>query len=196
MFQGDLCFRMEKVNSKKLIYQVKVMGTLVTVGGAMLMTLYKGPIVEMVWSKHAHSPTSNTTATHDKDWVKGSILVILATLAWSALFIIQVKLLSRQEPNTPFSLPLLTLDIVDDCSTRIDLYARVFQKITLKHYSPLSLTTLICFVGTLQSTAVTLVMEHKASAWHIGWDMNLLAAAYAVSFLLSLSLFYLNRTSR
>lgn len=98
---------MEKVNLKKLIYQVKVLGTLVTVGGAMLMTLYKGPIVEMVWSKHARSSTSNSTATHDKDWVKGSILVILATLAWSALFIIQVKLLSRQEPNTPFFLPLL-----------------------------------------------------------------------------------------
>jgi hypothetical protein len=32
-------------------------------------------------------------------------------------------------------------------------------------------------------------MEHKPSAWTIGWDMNLLAAAYAVS--LSLSLYKL-----
>jgi len=44
----------------------------------------------------------------------------------------------------------------------------------------LSLTTLICFIGTVQATAVTFVMEHNPSVWTIGWDMNLLAAAYAV----------------
>jgi hypothetical protein len=59
----------------------------------------------------------------------------------------------------------------------------------MKRYTAqLSLTALVCFMGTLQSIAVTFVMEHKPSAWTIGWDMNLLAAAYAVTFLLSLSL--------
>jgi hypothetical protein len=54
--------------------------------------------------------------------------------------------------------------------------------VTLTRYSAhLSLTTIVCFLGTLQSIAVTFVMEHKPSAWTIGWDMNLLAAAYAVS---------------
>jgi hypothetical protein len=43
----------------------------------------------------------------------------------------------------------------------------------------------MCFIGTLQAIAVTFVMEHKPSVWAIGWDMNLLAAAYAV--ILSLS---------
>ncbi|OVA20678.1 Drug/metabolite transporter [Macleaya cordata] len=139
-----LC-RMEKVDIKKVRCQAKVVGTIVTVAGAMLMTLYKGPIMEMVWSKHIHPRTSyinNTSGSTDKDWFKGSILLIIATLAWAALFILQA--------------------------------------ITLKRYpAHLSLTTLICFVGTLQSIAVTLVMEHKPSAWSIGWDMNLLAAAYA-----------------
>ena len=59
-----------------------------------------------------------------------------------------------------------------------------------KYTAPLSLTTLVCFIGTLQSIAVTFVMEHRPSVWTIGWDMNLLAAAYAVSLSLSLS-FYL-----
>lgn len=52
-----------------------------------------------------------------------------------------------------------------------------------KYTAPLSLTTLVCFMGTLQSIAVTLVMEHKPSAWAIGFDMNLLAAVYAVCYL-------------
>ncbi|KAF9599353.1 hypothetical protein IFM89_036810, partial [Coptis chinensis] len=136
-----LC-RMEKVDIKKVRCQAKVVGTVVTVAGAMLMTLYKGPIMELVWSKHVNSHDTPNSGTSDKDWVKGSILLIIATLAWAALFILQA--------------------------------------ITLKRYpAHLSLTTLICFVGTLQSIAVTFVMEHKLSVWSIGWDMNLLAAAYA-----------------
>lgn len=56
------------------------------------------------------------------------------------------------------------------------------QAVTLRKYSAqLSLTALVCFMGTLQSIAVTFVMEHNPSAWNIGWDMNLFAAAYAVS---------------
>ncbi|KAG6513116.1 hypothetical protein ZIOFF_023424 [Zingiber officinale] len=136
-----LC-RMEKVNLKKVMYQAKVVGTLVTVAGAMVMTLYKGPILEMVWSQHGNSGASNSQPTAEsssKEWFLGSIFLILATLAWASLF-----------------------------------------AVTLKQYSAqLSLTTWICFVGTLQAIAVTLVMEHEPSVWSIGFDMNLLAAAYA-----------------
>lgn len=44
----------------------------------------------------------------------------------------------------------------------------------------LSLTSLVCFIGTLQAIAVTFVVEHNPSVWRIGWDVSLLAAAYAV----------------
>jgi drug/metabolite transporter (DMT)-like permease len=60
--------------------------------------------------------------------------------------------------------------------------SKLLQAATLKRYdAPLSLTTLICFVGTLQAIVVTFVMEREPSVWRIGFDMNLLAAAYAVS---------------
>jgi hypothetical protein len=56
------------------------------------------------------------------------------------------------------------------------------QAATLKRYdAPLTLSTLICFVGTLQAIVVTFAMERDTSVWRIGFDMNLLAAAYAVS---------------
>jgi hypothetical protein len=42
--------RMEKINIKQVRCQSKILGTILTVAGAMLMTLYKGPIVEMVWA--------------------------------------------------------------------------------------------------------------------------------------------------
>ncbi|KAF3442182.1 hypothetical protein FNV43_RR16098 [Rhamnella rubrinervis] len=140
-----LC-RMEKVDIKKVRCQAKVVGTIVTVAGAMLMTLYKGHVINLVWSNigrhQANSSNSNSYASDDKDWFKGSILLIFGTLAWASFFIIQAG--------------------------------------TLKRYlAQLSLTALVCFMGTLQSIAVTFVMEHRPSVWTIGWDINLLAAAYA-----------------
>nr|ACJ85203.1 unknown [Medicago truncatula] len=52
-------------------------------------------------------------------------------------------------------------------------------RFTLRKYSAqLSLTAIVCSLGTLQSIDVTFVMEHNPNAWCIGWDMNLLAAAY------------------
>lgn len=39
---------------------------------------------------------------------------------------------------------------------------------------------MVCFMGTLQSLALAFVMEHNPSALNIGFDMNLLASAYAV----------------
>ncbi|KAI6696955.1 hypothetical protein NL676_017074 [Syzygium grande] len=137
--------RMEKVDMKKVRCVAKVAGTVVTVGGAMLMTLYKGNVLNFPWSEHVHGHASNSSEapqSADKDWAKGSIFLIIATLAWAAFFILQA--------------------------------------VTLKRYTAhLSLTTLVVFMGTLQSIAVTFVMEHKASVWSIGFDMNLLAAAYA-----------------
>ena len=86
---------MEKVDIKKVRCQAKVVGTLITVGGAMLMTLYKGHVINLVWSSHTHpahaSSSSSTSEADDKDWLKGSILVILATFAWAAFFILQVS---------------------------------------------------------------------------------------------------------
>ena len=79
---------------KKIRCQAKVLGTAVTVAGAMLMTLYKGEVVEMFWSRYVHpktyEATTTTTADADKDWVKGSILLIIATFAWASFFILQV----------------------------------------------------------------------------------------------------------
>ena len=137
---------MEKVDMRKVRRQAKVIGTVVTVAGAMIMTLYKGQVINFFWSQHMHHPRNYVpavaTGSEEKDWVKGSILLIIATLAWASFFILQA--------------------------------------VTLRRYSAqLSLAALVCFLGTLQSIAVTFVMEHKPSAWTIGWDMNLLTAAYA-----------------
>jgi hypothetical protein len=58
------------------------------------------------------------------------------------------------------------------------------QSFTLKKYpAELSLTALICMTGMVEGAAVSLVMERDMSAWKIGFDSRLLAAAYSVSIL-------------
>lgn len=84
-------YRMEIVDIKKVRCQAKVIGTIVTVAGAMLMTLYKGDVINFIWSEHAHTHSSSAPETSGKDWVKGSILLIIATFAWASFFIIQVN---------------------------------------------------------------------------------------------------------
>ncbi|RWW46390.1 hypothetical protein BHE74_00047680 [Ensete ventricosum] len=96
--------RMEKVHLKKVRCQAKVVGTLVTVAGAMLMTLHKGPIMDMARTKHAHPPHSNAAGddSTDEDWLKGCIFLIIATLAWASLFILQwvEELMEQDEAET------------------------------------------------------------------------------------------------
>ncbi|XP_039841349.1 WAT1-related protein At5g07050-like [Panicum virgatum] len=147
-FVMAVIFRMEKLDMKKVRCQAKVAGTLVTVAGAMLMTLYKGPLMKLAWTRHASSPAGGgaaaaaAVAIGGREWFLGSVFVIVATLAWAALFVLQTH--------------------------------------TIKQYPEhLSLTTLVCFTGTVQAVVVTFVMERRTSVWTIGFDMNLLAAAYA-----------------
>ncbi|KAK1553649.1 hypothetical protein Q3G72_001600 [Acer saccharum] len=55
----------------------------------------------------------------------------------------------------------------------------VLQSISLKKYpAELSLSSLICASGTLQSAAAALAVEHHASAWAVGWDSSLFAPLY------------------
>jgi drug/metabolite transporter (DMT)-like permease len=140
-----LLFRMERVDIKKLRSGAKLVGTIVCVGGAMLMTLYKGPIVRMLWSPHHQSPKDNQTSTpaaRNKDWIVGSVLMLAATLAWSILFILQAAVLK-------------------------------------KYSAQLSLATLICLLGTLQATVLSLALVRDPSKWALGWDINLLSAVYS-----------------
>ncbi|XP_057975212.1 WAT1-related protein At1g21890-like [Malania oleifera] len=56
----------------------------------------------------------------------------------------------------------------------------ILQSFTLKEYpAELSLTCLICLMGTVQGAVVALVMERNLAAWAIGWDSRLLAAVYS-----------------
>ncbi|GMP69175.1 hypothetical protein CsSME_00028528 [Camellia sinensis var. sinensis] len=136
--------RLEKVNLRSSHSQAKVVGTFVTVGGAMIMTLIKGALIGLPWTKmKSHGPITNTsTSANQQDLIKGSLMITAGCFCWAAFVILQA--------------------------------------ITLKSYpAELSLTTLICMLGSLQGTILTLLVERGNKAiWSLSWDTKLICALY------------------
>ncbi|XWS15114.1 hypothetical protein CRYUN_Cryun35bG0066300 [Craigia yunnanensis] len=83
-----MIFRLERVNVKKIRSLAKIIGTAITVVGAMVMTLYKGPIIDFIKSGGAtHHGTTAESA--DKHWVTGTIMLLGSIFGWSSFFILQ-----------------------------------------------------------------------------------------------------------
>ncbi|KAK7268746.1 hypothetical protein RIF29_21454 [Crotalaria pallida] len=71
----------------------KVLGTLISLAGVMIMTLYKGPIMRNLYGPLIHVQ-GKSGAIHES-WLKGSILSVLSCVAWSIWFIMQAAILKR-----------------------------------------------------------------------------------------------------
>ncbi|XP_076888475.1 WAT1-related protein At2g39510-like [Bidens hawaiensis] len=156
--------RLETVDIKKLHSIGKIVGTLVTVGGAMIMTLVAGPTIGLPWTKGSNDSQHQQSTTHVShgDIMKGSIMIIFGCLSWSCFYILQV-------------LCFLTLKTV---FTRLLLL--IVIAITLRSYpAGLSLTTLICAAGTLQGSIMTLIAEHNnIGVWRLHLDSKLVTIIY------------------
>ncbi|KAK8642846.1 hypothetical protein V6N13_012176 [Hibiscus sabdariffa] len=68
-------FRLERVDLKKIRSVAKIVGTLITVVGAMVMTLYKGPIINFIKSgRDTHHATTGEST--DQHLVTGTIVLL------------------------------------------------------------------------------------------------------------------------
>ncbi|EOY18238.1 Nodulin MtN21 /EamA-like transporter family protein [Theobroma cacao] len=134
-------FKLEKVHIKKLHSQAKILGTMVTVGGAMLMTLINGPMLNLPWANPNNQHVFSSAAAK-QDHIKGAVMIAVGCFCWAGFIILQA--------------------------------------ITLKSYpAELSLTALICLVGTIEGSIVALAREAgNAAAWSVHLDVKFLAAVY------------------
>ncbi|KOM48458.1 hypothetical protein LR48_Vigan07g216200 [Vigna angularis] len=136
--------RLESVKLKEVRSQAKVIGTLVTFGGALLMTLYKGPKINLINNPNSFQKDERQSLEDDKHWFTGTLFLCLGCLAWSSFYIL--------------------------------------QSITVKRYpAELSLSSLICLAGALQSAVVALIADHNPRSWAIAFDYTLYGPLYAVS---------------
>ncbi|CAH9133388.1 unnamed protein product [Cuscuta epithymum] len=99
-------FRLEEVNIRRLHSQSKIMGTTLTIGGAMIMTLVRGHIIEFPWTlKHQIQQSVSATAPHHDHHVKGAAMIAAGCFSWSCFYILQAITLK----SYPAGLSLTTL---------------------------------------------------------------------------------------
>ncbi|CAA0834639.1 WAT1-related protein [Striga hermonthica] len=100
-----LPFGLEKLGLKSKAGQAKVFGTLVCVGGAILVSFYHGPIVNIGQSsihwKYAETTTSSASPTAHLNFILGPFLLLVSAISWAAWLIIQTRV--SQKYGCPYS---------------------------------------------------------------------------------------------
>ncbi|GMN57265.1 hypothetical protein TIFTF001_026377 [Ficus carica] len=71
-------FRLEVVNVRRLQSLAKVLGTIATVGGAMMMTLIKGPLLNLPWTRAKHRNFLSESADDEQDLIKGTLAIVIS----------------------------------------------------------------------------------------------------------------------
>ncbi|CAL5414506.1 unnamed protein product [Camellia sinensis] len=116
-----IIFRLEKVNLKKIQSVAKVVGTVITVTGAMVMTLYKGAIVDILWyskSGNHHHNTTNSTST-DQHWVMGTFMILACTCGWSGFFIVQSITLKQYPAELSLTASICLMGMVEGAAVAL-----------------------------------------------------------------------------
>ncbi|KAG5536834.1 hypothetical protein RHGRI_024312 [Rhododendron griersonianum] len=145
-------FRMEKVDFRSSRSRVKIMGTLVSISGALVVTLYKGPpigslpfqspSVSSEDSFPSQSSLFNMLAT-ESNWILGGLFLAIACLSLAI--------------------------------------CNISQAAILKGY-PSELTTVAfyCLFGTIQCAALSFFAErNNQNAWKLSPDIELISVIYS-----------------
>ncbi|KAL7119910.1 hypothetical protein ACP275_02G090600 [Erythranthe tilingii] len=97
-------FGLEKVGVKSKAGQAKVMGTIICVGGALLLSFYHGSIVDIGKSsiqwKYAEETGTKSSINH-VNLILGPILLIVSAISWAIWLIIQTRV--SQKYGAPYS---------------------------------------------------------------------------------------------
>ncbi|KAJ4753216.1 WAT1-related protein [Rhynchospora pubera] len=94
----------ERVKVKERRSQAKIIGTMITVAGALLMILYTGPAVPFPWTKPTHH-NSAESAHNGNHRLTGTLMVIFSAFCWGGFFILQSNVLK----SYPSEMTLTTL---------------------------------------------------------------------------------------
>lgn len=84
-------YRMEKLDVKSLRSQIKITGALLSISGAIITILYKGPSIASLLSQHQQLQSSFSTLKTTNNWVIGGFLLAIASLSFAILNISQVN---------------------------------------------------------------------------------------------------------
>ncbi|CAI9765351.1 unnamed protein product [Fraxinus pennsylvanica] len=143
-----ILFRLEKLGLNTKAGKAKVVGTFMGIGGAMLLTFYKGRGIN-IWSIHLDLLKNNehqvghVTASHKTliNQILGPLLALASCVSFAFSLIVQAKM----------------------------------SKVYPCHFSS---TALVSVMGTIQAFIYAISMERDWNQWKLGWNLRLLSATY------------------
>lgn len=134
---------MEEVNIRNVGGQAKVVGTLISISGALVFTFWKaGIVVKLVpfMNKPPLLPINinynSGERRHVDDWIKGSALIFISQISWSGMLILQ-------------------------------------GVVTKVYTAPITLTLLVCFFATLQSLMLAPFFAPNLALWSLHCNQHL-----------------------
>lgn len=87
-----VALRLEVLDIRNPRGMAKIIGTLVSLAGVTIMTLYKGHAIVNIWHPLLH--IQRNTTIHE-NWLKGSVLTVASCISWSLFYIMQAFTLKR-----------------------------------------------------------------------------------------------------
>ncbi|KAH9322766.1 hypothetical protein KI387_017405, partial [Taxus chinensis] len=93
--------RLEEVHIKRRDGLAKIAGTILCVGGATIITLYKGPPISVLWkpgftlADHFQPFQGPELSSKSENWTLGCIYLLGNCLAWSGWIVIQAPVLRK-----------------------------------------------------------------------------------------------------
>lgn len=92
----DLAHRIEEVHLKRKDGIAKVLGTICSVAGASIITIYKGPIIFSPYSPLNRSlPSISLGDAEGKNWTLGCLCLIGHCICWSSWIVLQAPMLKK-----------------------------------------------------------------------------------------------------
>ncbi|XP_061341430.1 WAT1-related protein At2g37460-like isoform X2 [Gastrolobium bilobum] len=92
-FMMACILKLEKIKMKSIRSQAKVAGTLATVAGAMVMTLIKGPVLELFGKHGSNSHNQNSGGANLQHAIKGSVMITIGCFSAACFMILQATTL-------------------------------------------------------------------------------------------------------
>ncbi|KAI3841899.1 hypothetical protein MKX03_024976 [Papaver bracteatum] len=151
-------FRMETIGIKRLSGIAKVLATVVCVGGAMLMSFYKGSLINLGKSTLHWRFTEKIISEHNSAAGKsssliGAVFVFIAVLCWSIWFIIQTKM------NATFVAPYSTATIMCGMASIQCVLFGLYKDHTVAAWSLASTTRMVaCLYSAAFASALAFIV--------------------------------------
>lgn len=191
---------MEEVEIRSTKGRAKLLGALVCISGALLFTFWKGHPLKGLAKQPliaVQSKGSSHGSRHYKDdWIKGSFLILISQVAFSAWLILQVSLLLHWDGNHGENIVIFGYMVQKTLhhmcahthtawnmvhwSGNFGSYSLLQAKVYEVYPARLTTNTWICFFASLQSSVLALIFERKTYSWKLDWDIQLLTIIYSV----------------